>query len=78
MQKADESLKHADALDILKGWLGSVDWEDDKAVLDYMQVEAEKLNGNLADVRVSAAKKAIATIIEDLTPEAKEDVLKSL
>jgi len=78
LKAGDGALSHGDAVEAVKGWLSSVAWEDDKAVLDYLAASADDIADKLAAAKVVAAKKSVASILDDLTPEAKAALIAEL
>jgi len=78
LKAADSDLSHADAVATVAGWVGDVDWEDDKAVLAFLQSESDAIGAKLGEARAAAAKKAVAEIVSGLSDDAKAELLKSL
>jgi len=76
LKASDAALTHTDAVALLRGWVGEVDWEDDKAMLAAL--EAPELEANLEGVAVAAAKKSVTDIIAGLSEEQKAELLSSL
>ncbi|KAL1495877.1 hypothetical protein AB1Y20_014521 [Prymnesium parvum] len=78
LKESDSDLTHANAVATIRGWLGDVDWEDDKAVLDFLEAKGDVIAAKLDESRVNAAKKSIAAIMNGLAPEFRAELLDSL
>jgi len=80
LKEGDADMSHADALATVRGWLAEkgVEWEDDKAVLDFLGSSAEGIAAQLEEANVAAAKKTVAAILDGLSEEAKAALLASL
>lgn len=78
LKASDDSMTHADAISLVQGMVGDVDWEDDKAVFDFLDKEGEAIEKSVEGVRVAAAKKAVAELMSGLSEEAKAELLSSL
>ena len=64
LKAADSSLTTAACIDILKD-ICDADWEDNKAVGEFLESEAEKLSAKIADIK----KASISAQIEALQSE---------
>jgi len=77
LKDADGSLSHAECVALLSSWIDA-DWEDDKAVLSWLEEQQAAIEERVASVRTEAVKKAVASLVAGLSDEAKAELLKSL
>ena len=66
------------ALATLKEWTASVDWEDDKAVLEWFESAKAKIDAEVDAYKATAAGKTVSGLLAGLSAEAKEKLLSSL
>jgi len=78
LKAGDETLSHTDAVATVRGWLEGVEWDDDKAVLDFLESSADAIAAKLEVEQVAAAKKTVEGILGGLSEEAKAELLSSL
>lgn len=78
LKQADDALSHADAVATVREWTSEVDWEDDKAVLDFLESQGDAVSAKVMEASIAGAKKAVSSILDDLSAEAKAELLKSL
>ena len=77
LKAADKALSHGAALSLVKEWSGA-DWEDDKAILNFLATEADKVAAGVAGVRAKAVEAEVGALLSGLSEEAKAELLKKL
>ena len=78
LKAADADLDHGAALATLKEWTASVDWEDDKAVLEVYSKQADALAAKVGGVRAEGVARAVAALLDGLPAGSKADILKKV
>merc|ERR1719428_2026482 len=78
LRGADASLSHAEALGLLKGWMGGDEWEDDKAAMAWFTDDSAAIAEKIAAVRAGAVKKAVGNLLSGLPAGMKDEVLADL
>jgi len=79
LKAADSSLGHADCLRMMCTWMeGKAEWEDDKAVLQFLEAEGATIDEKLGEVRKESVKKAVTALLGSLSEADKADLIKAL
>ena len=78
LKAADADMDHGAALATLKEWTASVDWEDDKAVLEVYSKQADALAAKVGGVRAEGVARAVAALLDGLPAGSKADILKKV
>jgi len=79
LKAADASLAHVDCLRMMRTWMeGQAEWEDDKAVLQFLEGEGATIDEKLGEVRKESVKKAVSALLDSLSEADKADLLKAL
>jgi len=78
LRAADSELSHGGALALLQGWIGAGEWEDDQAVLRWVDDNAPAIDERVAAVRTEAVKKSVKELVANLDAASKAELLASL
>jgi acetyl-CoA carboxylase/biotin carboxylase 1 len=79
LKAADASLSHADCLTMLNGWIGEkASWDDDKAVLAFLEGEGAVIDEALGKVRVESIKKSVEQLLGQLSDDERAAILGAL
>jgi len=77
LKVADTALAHAAGVELLKGWV-TAEWEDDKAVLDFFEKEADALTAKIEAFKGEAVSKTVAELLASLSDDARATLIASL
>jgi len=77
LRAMDASLEHSDGVALVQGWCDA-DWEDDKAVLDWLESASAKIDGEVEAFKAAAVSKTVSELLAGLSDEAKAKVLSSM
>lgn len=78
LKAADSALSHKDAVAVIEGWLSGIEWEDDKAVLAFLESSGDELASQVGSFKAASIKKEIQAMMAELSAEEKAALLASL
>jgi len=77
LKEADSSLEHAAGVALLQSWC-EADWDDDEAVLKWLESNSDAIAAKTAAFTTAAVGKTVAELLEGLSDEDKAKILASL
>jgi len=78
LRAADSELGHQEAVALLQTWIDAAIWEDDRAVLKWIDEKGDELAASISGVRTSAVEKAVKGLLGSLDADKQAEVLASL
>jgi len=75
---ADPNLTFAQVTDKMQSMAGSTNWEDDKAIADWLKSDADKISTTVSAMKADGVASSVEKMLSQLPADARADLVKRL